>query len=263
MKVLLGFIRRAVVVLGLLGAALAAAYFLAERTLPELDSQDQIISRIGEAVENARRGLVHGVRDTRPFEVTPDIGASPAAKALLAAEGCVTYLSAPPEAPFDFRRRLMEVWLGTAAEGGPGRCEFVLARQLAGFLRLEKGARLLAIDRIHRGLSHDTLLALWASAFQFSPNGPFGLDEAAGRFYDKPAVKLDWNEAALLALAAKQLDDAMECTNVPKLTAQRAGLLANVSAELPTEQGAAEAPRIEAAEQAPLPCRRPSMLKLK
>ena len=237
-----------------MAGGLAIALLVSASALPDLSSQDAVEYQVGRGVEATRENGARGTRQiARPLAVNDGLFLAPAGKALLAAYGCPGLPGAPAESEPAFRLRLARALGGDRGPPSPGRCELTMGLALAEFLRLEEPAtRLIAADRIRAALPHHELLALWGSSYAFTPEGPFGLDEAAGRLYGKPAVALDWNEAALLALASDLFEEVETCRHPPRLTSLRDPFLDRLAQLYP-----AEAQIILLQKRLPLPCDRP------
>jgi Transglycosylase len=254
-RILFAFLLRALAVGVLLALAAFATVYAASSALPDLGSPTAIEGLLRQHVEAARTLQSHRtVQLASPFEVNDELFVAPAGKAMLEAAGCPGLNGAEPEAKGDFRVRLLARWLGRPPAPGPGRCELELAEALVRTMGLEasRSQRLLAASRVRESISHHLLLAYWGSSYPFSPSGPFGLDEASQRLFGKPAAKLDWNEAAVLALAPDQFEEVETCRNPPKLRAMRDPFLDRLATQYPQDAKA-----ILAQQAAPLPCSRP------
>ncbi len=255
LRTLIAFALRSLAVIALLGTVAAATLWMASSALPELSSSALIEARLKQGVEGARQ--VQAQRTLRlatDFAVNDELFLAPAGKALLEGLGCSGLNAALPESPWVFRLRLLRQWLGLGGPAGPGRCELELATALAAELGFEGSSsrRLLAAARVREALPHHLLLADWGSSLPFTPQGPFGLDEAAQRLFGKEAKALDWNEAALLAVATEAFEDVETCRYPAKLKAQRDPLLEALARDYPDDLK-----EILGAKAAKLPCNRP------
>lgn len=255
LRTLVAFLVRTLAVVALLGTGAAVTLWMASSALPDLSSASVIEGQLKQVVEGARQAQAQRtLRLAAPFVVDDDLFLAPAGKALLETIHCPGLNGAPPEPLNDFRLRLVRHWLHAGKPNGPGRCELELAEGLATFLGLEGSSsqRILAASRVREALPHHLLLADWASALPFTPQGPFGLDEASRRLFGKDAQSLDWNEAALLALAADNFDEVETCRYPPRLQSQRDPLLDALAQDYPDQ-----AKEMLKAKAAKLPCARP------
>jgi hypothetical protein len=227
----------------------AGFYLKISSDLPEMQTEGQILGLIGRSVEAYRGTQAHETgKKLIPFAVLPrEALQAPVGQALLAAQGCSDYLAAPPTSSLDYWRQQL------SPGGGPSACASTMATDLA--LRLLPPTAEhteVAADRIRGVLGRDSLLAVWASALPFDPDGPTGVEVASQSLFHEAPQALDWERAAELVVASGAYDQVLTCKNPPHLRAMRDKFLAHAA-----ELNPASANDIKAAAKQPLACELP------
>lgn len=205
--------------LGLAGAVVPLAYRQLSAQLPFLESEEDL-----RAPPRPGAALAPEERASRPeFARFPrDVVA-----AYVSQSGCPAYFASPREEGLPWLSRLL-LGLWGIELAGDGRCERLFAARVAGALGLGQGlSRWVAVNKIHRLLQRDELIAYDLSTVAFEPT-VIGVEAAAKALFRKPLKELQLSEVGelMLALPPYELyDELKKCRNASVIRQNRDYLL--------------------------------------
>ncbi|HEX8441822.1 transglycosylase domain-containing protein [Archangium sp.] len=246
MKTLLWLV---LLLIGLTGVALPAAYLHAASKLPRLETEFDLEKQLRHSIEGERMSLRAGTfENTRPMEYKrPDFARLPKDLVALyiAQLGCPTYFQTPREDGPKWSWRLFAYAAFGSELPGDGACERLLAMRLAAKLGIAGNLeRVIAAHRLHAFLQKDQLIAYDLSSLYFE-RGIVGVEDAAYKIFGRELDTLQLPELAELSLALpphSYYDDAVSCRNASLIRQNRDVLLTDLFGyKLVTEERARSA----------------------
>jgi hypothetical protein len=239
-----------------MAVVLPAAYFYTSASLPQLDTEFDLLRVLKQPIESERRSVQMGHYDkaSDPVEFPrPDISNLP--KELVAfyitERGCPGYFQSPREEGWPWAKRMLGVFAGMEFEGD-GWCEKLMAETIA----RRAGAKgsmevVVAAHKIHRFLKKDGLLA-YDLLTENMEEGIIGSEAIAKMLFHKKLMDLSLAELAEMQLATPPHGYYMvvkECSN-PNLIRQNRDLLLDRLAAV----GMVDTAKAEIAKQQPVTC---------
>ena len=188
-----------------MAVVLPAAYFYTAATLPQLDTEFDLLRVLKQPIESERRSMQmnHYDKTTDPVEFPqPDISNLP--KELVALyiteRGCPGYFQSPREEGWPWAKRMLGVFAGMEF-AGDGWCEKLMAETIA----RRAGAKgsmeiIVAAHKIHRFLKKDGLVA-YDLATENMEEGVIGVEAISKILFHKKLSDLTLAELAEFQLA--------------------------------------------------------------
>jgi Transglycosylase len=189
----------------MLAVIIPTAYFYTASSLPQLDTEFDLLRVLKQPIESERRSMQMNKynKEKDPVEfLRPDIARFP--KELVAfyitERGCPTYFQSPREEGWPWTKRMFGVFAGIEPDGD-GWCEKVFADNIS----RRAGAKgslemVVATHKIHRFLKKDGLVAYDLATTPFE-DGVIGVEAAAKFLFQKELNQLSLAELAELQLA--------------------------------------------------------------
>jgi hypothetical protein len=189
----------------MLAVIVPSAYFYTSASLPQLDTEFDLLRVLKQPIESERRSIQmnHYDKTTSPVEFDrPDIANLP--RELVAfyitERGCPGYFQSPREEGWAWSKRMFGVFLGMEFEGD-GWCEKLFAETIA----RRAGAKgslevVVAAHKIHRFLKKDQLVAYDLSTAPME-GGIIGSEAISLKLFHKKLSDLTLAELAEMQLA--------------------------------------------------------------
>lgn len=240
----------------MLAVIVPAAYFYTSASLPQLDTEFDLLRVLKQPIESERRSQQMNKYDKNkdPVEFArPDIANYP--KEMVAfyitERGCPTYFQSPREEGWPWAKRMMGSFFGMEFDGD-GWCEKLFADNIARRLGAKGSLEMVvAAHKIHRFLKKDGLVA-YDLATTPAEEGVVGPESIAKVLFQKKLSELSLAELAELQLAVPPHGYYVQvklCMNPNLLRANRDVLLERLGLA-----GMTAMDKAEIAKQSPVAC---------
>ncbi len=189
----------------MLAIIVPSAYFYTSASLPQLDTEFDLLRVLKQPIESERRSkqMNRYDKNTAPVEFArPDIATIP--KELVAfyitERGCPSYFQSPREEGGLWARRIFGGFIGMDFDGD-GWCEKVFSDNLARRVGAKGGLEVMvASHKIHRFLKKDGLVAYDLATMPVE-DGIIGVEDIAKELFHKPLANMTLAELAEMQLA--------------------------------------------------------------
>jgi hypothetical protein len=242
------------------GIVSPAMYLYTASTLPPLENEFDLERHLRNYVESGRMSLQLGMAAKGRGGVAytrPDFAKLPKDLVAFYIDGwdCPSFFQTPRETGFAWTWRVFSSWAFNRQPPGDGRCEWLLANQLAYAIHIRGGLRQsIAASKLHAFLSKDQLVAYDLTSIVFD-QAVVGVDDASHELFKKPLDALTLPELAELELTLPPngfYPEMRQCRSPSQLRHARDFVLGQLS-----RHGLIPEDRARGAQAAPVSCTRP------